>query len=287
MKIAITGATGQLGQLVIQSLQHLQSSHDIVALVRNPEKAAHLFGTTPIEIRHFDYDQPEYLSRALEGIDKLLLISANDIGRRTPQHRAVIAAAQQAGVQYLLYTSLLNADQSPLGLAAEHRETENLIKQSGLNYTLLRNNWYVENYLTALPEIITGGVLYGAADDGKISAASRQDYAEAAAMVLNSTDSIHINQTYELAASQAFTLSQLAQTIQDISGKAIRFQNLSGEDYRVGLTQVGLPASLVEVIVDADVQAKQGALFTERHDLEQLLGHPTTPLTTTILSLLP
>ena len=283
MKIAITGATGQLGRLVIQSLQRLKTPHEIAALVRHPEKATPLFASNHIDIRQFDYDHPEQLTTALEGIDKLLLISANEIGRRTPQHRAVIDAAKHSGVKHLVYTSLLNADHSPLALAVEHRDTEAFIQHSGLSYTLLRNNWYVENYLAALPQIIATGVLYGAAQDGKISAAPRQDYAKAAAIVLNSTDPAHINQTYELAASQSFKLQQLAQTISQISGKAVHYHNLSADDYRTGLNQAGLPAGLIDVIINADEQAVQGALFSERRDLEQLLGHPSTQLAETIV----
>ena len=156
MKIAITGATGQLGQLVIHSLLKNTAAENIVALVRNESKAADL-KAKGIELRHFDYDAPETLTSALSGIDKLLLISANEVGRRTPQHQAVIDAAKQADVPYIAYTSLLNADTSPLGLAQEHRETERLIKDSGLKYTFLRNNWYSENYLGSVAHTIEIG----------------------------------------------------------------------------------------------------------------------------------
>ena len=192
MKIAITGATGQLGQWVIQSLLKNTAAANIVALVRNESKAANL-KAQGIELRLFDYDTPATLASALSGIDKLLLISANEVGRRTAQHKAVIAAAQQAGVPYIAYTSLLNADHSPLGLAQEHRETESLIKASGLQYTFLRNNWYSENYLAGVTHTVEIGTLYGAAGEGKISSAARADYAEAAAKVL--TTSGHENKT--------------------------------------------------------------------------------------------
>ncbi|MEG2300448.1 MAG: NAD(P)H-binding protein, partial [Acinetobacter sp.] len=172
MKIAITGATGQLGNLVIEQLLQLTAAQNIVALVRNVDKAEH-FKVQGIELREFDYDRPETLVPALSGIDKLLLISANEIGRRTPQHKAVIEAAQQARVPYIAYTSLLHADISPLGLAQEHRETEDLIKSSGLKYTILRNNWYSENYLAALTHTVENGTLYGAAGLGEISSAAR------------------------------------------------------------------------------------------------------------------
>ena len=279
MNIAITGATGQLGRFVIESLIQLNSQHHIIALVRDLEKAS-VLKAQGIEIRHFDYDQPQSLANALKGVDKLLLISANEVGRRTLQHKAVIDAAKIANVPYIAYTSLLRADTSPLGLAQEHRETEVLIKQSGLSYTLLRNNWYSENYLASLQHVIETGILFGAAADGQISSATRQDYAEAAAHVLNGTE--HHNKTYELAGSQAFTLSDLAELISKASSKHIRYQNLSTEDYKQGLAQAGLAPELIEVIVDADVQAAQGAMYSEITDLEHILGRATTSIADSI-----
>ena len=251
MKIAITGATGQLGHYVIQALLTKTDAQNIVALVRDLNKAQHL-KAQGVELRHFDYDQTETLAPALEGIDKLLLISANEIGRRTPQHQAVIQAAQQSKVPYIAYTSLLRADTSPLGLAQEHRETEKLIQDSGITYTFLRNNWYSENYLAGVAHTIEIGTLFGAAQDGRISSASRIDYAEAAAKVLTSTG--HENKTYELAGSESFSLSDLATFIGQAVNKDIIYQNLSAEEYTQGLTQAGLPAGLVDVIVDADIQ---------------------------------
>ena len=275
MKIAITGATGQLGNLVIEQLLQLTAAQNIVALVRNIDKAEH-FKAQGIELREFDYDRPETLTPALSGIDKLLLISANEIGRRTPQHQAVIDAAKVAGVPYLAYTSLLRADTSPLGLAQEHRETEKLIQDSGITYTFLRNNWYSENYLAGVAHTIEIGTLFGAAQDGRISSASRIDYAEAAAKVLTSTG--HENKTYELAGSESFSLSDLATFIGQAVNKDIIYQNLSAEEYTQGLTQAGLPAGLVDVIVDADIQTIQGAMYSDSKDLEQLIGHKTTSI---------
>ena len=275
MKIAITGATGQLGNLVIEQLLQLTAAQNIVALVRKIDKAEHL-KVQGIEPREFDYDHPETLVPALSGIDKLLLISANEIGRRTPQHQAVIDAAKVAGVPYLAYTSLLRADTSPLGLAQEHRETEKLIQDSGITYTFLRNNWYSENYLAGVAHTIEIGTLFGAAQDGRISSASRIDYAEAAAKVLTSTG--HENKTYELAGSESFSLSDLATFIGQAVNKDIIYQNLSAEEYTQGLTQAGLPAGLVDVIVDADIQTIQGAMYSDSKDLEQLIGHKTTSI---------
>lgn len=275
MKIAITGATGQLGQLVLKALLKRTDASNLIALVRDKNKAHHIT-EQGIEIRLFDYDQPQTLVPALVGVDRLLLISANEIGRRTVQHQAVIDAAKLAGIQHLVYTSLLNADKSLLGLAQEHRETEARIQESGLAYTLLRNNWYSENYLAGLAHNIETGVLYGAAADGKISSASRQDYAEAAAEVLSTTG--HENKTYELAGSNSFSLNDLAGFMSEASGKDVAYTNLSAEDYAHGLSQAGLASGLIDVIVDADIQAIQGAMFSESKDLENLLGRQTTPI---------
>lgn len=275
MKIAITGATGQLGNLVIEQLLQLTAAQNIVALVRNIDKAEH-FKAQGIELREFDYDSPETLVPALSGIDKLLLISANEIGRRTPQHQAVIDAAKVAGVPYLAYTSLLRADTSPLGLAQEHRETEKLIQDCGITYTFLRNNWYSENYLAGVAHTIEIGTLFGAAQDGRISSASRIDYAEAAAKVLTSTG--HENKTYELAGSESFTKADLAQFISQATHKPVIYQNLSADDLRQGLIQASLPSHLIDVIVDADVQTAKGAMYSNSKDLEQLIGRNTTSI---------
>lgn len=273
MKLAITGATGQLGQFVVNALLKHTKAENIIALVRDFKKAES-FKQQGIELRLFDYDKTETLAPALIGVDKLLLISANEIGRRTPQHQAVVDAAIKSNVPYIAYTSLLNADHNPLGLAQEHRETEALIKHSGMKYTFLRNNWYSENYLPSAHHASETGTLYGSARNGKISSASRHDYAEAAAKVLASNG--HENKIYELAGSTSFTLTDLAQYIALASGKAVQYQNLSADEYTEALTSAGLPAELVNVIVDADIQTINGAMFSDRKDLEQLIGHKTT-----------
>ena len=188
----------------------------------------------------------------------------------------MIDAAKVASVPYLAYTSLLRANTSPLGLAQEHRETEKLIQDSGLRYTFLRNNWYSENYLAGVAHTIEIGTLFGAAQDGRISSASRIDYAEAAARVLTST--VHDNQTYELAGSESFTKADLAQFISQAAHKPVIYQNLSADDLRQGLIQASLPTHLIDVIVDADVQTAKGAMYSDSKDLEQLIGRKTTSI---------
>ena len=277
MKIAITGATGQLGQFVIQHILKLSQEHEIIALVRDIEKAKKLLPNT-IEIRHFDYDQPQTLATSLQGIDKLLLISANEIGRRVPQHKAVIDAAKLAQVPYIAYTSLLNADHSTLGLAQEHRETEQLIKDSSLTYTLLRNNWYIENYLGGLEHDLQHGVIYGASGNGKISAATRDEYAEATAKILIAPPTSHANKTYELASNQSFTKADIAATLAELTHKIIRYENLETEAFLNALVAVGLDDDFASFLADVDNKTAHGAMFSESKDLENLLGHPTLSL---------
>lgn len=275
MSIAVTGATGQLGQLVIETLLKSQPPQNIVALVRNVGKAQKL-KDQGIDVRLFDYDKPETLVPALKGVERLLLISSNNIGSRVPQHKRVVDAAKEAGVKFLAYTSLLYADKSKLSLADEHRQTEAYIKQSGLTWCFLRNGWYTENYLGGIQSAVQSGSLYGSAKDAKISGATRLDFAEAAAKVLT-TDG-HDNKVYELAGSQGFTLSDLAKAISDVSGKEVKYQDIPAADYTTALLGLGLPKGLVDAVVDADVQSIDGALYNDSKELEKLIGRPTTPL---------
>ena len=182
--IAITGATGQLGHYVIKSLMKTVPASQIVAIVRNPAKAQALTAQG-ITVRQADYGDEAALTSALQGVEKLLLISSSEVGQRAPQHRNVINAAKTAGVKFIAYTSLLHADKSPLGLADEHIETEKMLADSGIVYTLLRYGWYTENYLASAPAALEHGVFIGAAGDGKIASATRADYAAAAARVIS------------------------------------------------------------------------------------------------------
>lgn len=272
MKIGVTGATGQLGRLVVESLKSKVSAETIVALVRNPEKAAD-FG---IEARAFDYTQAENLVASLRGIDKLLLISGNEVGQRLPQHLAVIDAAKQAGVKQLFYTSILHADSSPLGLATEHLATEVAIKESGLTYTILRNGWYTENYTGSAKGAVGAGAFIGNAGDGKIASAARVDYAEAVAVVLAGEG--HEGKTYELAGDEAYTLTELAAEISKQSGKTIPYNNLTEAEYAGILKSFGLPDGLAEMLANSDTGASKGGLFDDSKVLSELIGRPTTSL---------
>lgn len=272
MKIGVTGATGQLGRLVIEGLKQKVATETIVALVRNPAKAADL----GVETRAFDYTQAETLVASLQGIDKLLLISGNEIGQRLPQHKAVIAAAKQAGVKQIVYTSLLHADSSPLSLTVEHLGTEVALKESGLTYTILRNGWYTENYTGSAKGAISAGAFIGNAGDGKIASAARADYAEAAVAVLLGQG--HENKTYELAGDEAYTLTELAAEISKQTGKTIPYNNLTEAQYTDILKSFGLPEGLAKMLADSDTGASKGGLFDDSHVLSALIGRPTTPL---------
>ena len=272
MKFGITGATGQLGRIVIEKLKERVSGEEIVALARSKQKAADL----GVEVREADYDRAEALTSALRGIDTLLLISGSEVGKRAPQHKNVISAAKQAGVKWIVYTSILRADKSTISLAAEHLATEIALKESGIPYTLLRNGWYTENYTGSIPGALAGGALAGSAGNGKISSAARADFAEAAVTVL--TASGHEGKVYELAGDDAYTLSDLAAEVSRQTGKDIEYNNLPEKDYASLLAGFGLTEALAKSIAGWDVSASKGELFDDSRQLSKLIGRPTTPL---------
>ncbi|KAA1057103.1 SDR family oxidoreductase [Azospirillum argentinense] len=281
MTIAVTGATGQLGRLVIARLKETVPASGIVALVRSPAKAADL----GVEAREADYGNPETLARALVGVDTLLLISSNEIGQRAAQHRNVVNAAKAAGVGRIVYTSLLHADRSPLSLAEEHRATEADIKASGIPFMILRNGWYTENHTGSVGAALAGGAFIGSAGDGRISSATRADYADAAVAVL--TGSGHEGKTYELAGDEAVTLADLAAEISRQSGKNIPYRNLPEADYAAILAGFGLPEDFAKGIASWDADASKGALFDDGRQLSALIGRPTTPLSAAVAAALP
>ncbi|HEX2988164.1 MAG TPA: SDR family oxidoreductase [Chloroflexota bacterium] len=280
MKIAITGASGQLGHLVINKLKAKIPAANIVALARTASKAADL-GVT---VREADYTRPQTLDHALVGVDTLLFISGSEVGQRVAQHHNVIEAAKRAGVKWVVYTSLLRADTSPLSLADEHRATEAELKASDIPFTLLRNGWYTENYTGSVPGAIAGGAFLGCADDGKISSATRDDYAEAAVAVLTSEG--HVGKTYELAGDDAYTLSDLAAEISRQTGKTIPYKDLPEAEYAAALTGVGLPEGLARAFAGYDVAAARGALFDDGRQLSALIGRPSTPLSVAVADVL-
>jgi NAD(P)H dehydrogenase (quinone) len=274
--IAVTGATGQLGQLVIKHLLNKVEPQQIVALVRNIEKAASLT-SLGVQVRQADYSKPETLESALDGVAKLLLISSSEVGQRASQHKNVIDSAKKAGVELLAYTSLLHADTSPLALAEEHVETEAYLKQAEVPHVLLRNGWYTENYLASVAPALANGGFIGCAQDGKISSAAREDYAEAAAAVLTS-EAEQNGKVYELSGDEAYTLSELSALISKKSGKAIPYINMEEADFAKALEGAGLPAPFAAVLANSDTGASQGALYDDSKTLSALIGHPTKSL---------
>src|ERR1700728_198493 len=278
--IGVTGAGGHLGRLVIESLLGNVSASEIVAVVRNPEKAGDL-ASKGVVVRAGDYSKPETLAPAFSGVDKLLLISGNEVGKRIAQHTAAATAAKQTGAKLLVYTSLLHADRSPLLLGEEHRQSEAAVKASGVPFVLLRNSWYNENYVNAVKQAAKLGVHYGCAGEGRISAAARADYAAACAAVLTAKNDPS-GRTYELAGDQGFTLAQFAAEIAKLSGQPVRYEDLSETDYKAVLVKAGLPEPAAGSFANTDTGISKGALYDDSRQLSKLIGRPTTPISATI-----
>ncbi|MDZ4310621.1 MAG: SDR family oxidoreductase [Cypionkella sp.] len=274
MTIAITGASGALGQLALTALKARAPQADVVALVRDPAKI------TGTPARAFDYTKPETLAPALNGIDTLVLISSNDFNDRAGQHRAVITAAKAAGVKHLIYTSILKGDASPMILAQDHIATEAAIKASGIPATILRNGWYTENYTGSLKASVEHGALIGASADGRIASAARADYAEAIAVT--ALDDSHAGKTYELAGDVPHTMADFAAEVSKQTGKAIPFNNLPKDTYAGILQSFGLPEAFAGILADSDDTSARGSLLDESHTLSKLIGRPTTPIAATI-----
>lgn len=273
--IAVTGASGKLGRLVVEALlARGVAPGEIAALARDREKVRDL-AEQGVQVRVADYERPETLGAALAGVERLLLVSSSELGRRAAQHHNVIEAARDAGVELLAYTSILKADSSRMQLAAEHLETEEEIRASGIPFVFLRNSWYLENYTENLAPALEHGVLLGSAGDGRVSAATRADYAAAAATVL--TGEGHESRIYELGGDEAFTLTGLAAIISAESGKRIEYRDLPEEDYAQALIGAGVPEPYARMLADSDRGLARGELHTERDDLHRLIGRATTP----------
>ncbi|MGE4299891.1 MAG: SDR family oxidoreductase [Desulfovibrionaceae bacterium] len=281
--ITITGASGQLGHLVIDALLDTVPASHIVALARTLDKAKDL-EARGVEVRHADYDTPGTLDAALRGAEKLLLISANEVGRRVPQHTAVIEAARRAGVGLVAYTSILHADTSPMGLAAEHVATEALLRASGIPFVVLRNGWYTENYMASVPAALRYGVFLGSAGNGRIASAARADYAAAAAAVLTRDE--QAGKVYELAGDTAYTLADLAAEITRQSGKTVVYKNLPEAAFQAALMDAGLPQGLAALLAESDTGVTKGGLFDDGRQLSRLIARPTTPLADMVKAML-
>ncbi len=274
--IVVTGATGNLGRHVIEGLLRKVPASEVVVAVRNPEKAADL-AARGVGVRQADYSKPETLADAFKGADKVLLISSSEVGQREKQHRAVLDALKKTGgVRLLVYTSLLHADTSGISLAPEHKATEEAIRASGIPYVFLRNGWYLENYTENLAPALQHGAFIGSAGEGRIAAAARRDFADAAVAVLTSAG--HDNKTYELVGDQSFTMAEVAAEVSRRANKQIVYKDLPPEQFNAALSGAGLPAPVVEMLVSADLGIARGELDDSSHDLSRLIGRPTTPL---------
>jgi len=276
MSIVVTGATGHLGRLAVESLldRGIPGEH-IVAIGRSIEKLADL-PDRGVNVRRGDYNDPASLKDAFAGAEKILLVSSNEVGQRVQQHRNVVDAAAEAGVRLVAYTSIPKAETTPLLLAADHKATEAYIRESGIPFVFLRNAWYIENYTEQIQVALENGAFLGAAGDGRVSAATRADYAAAAAAVL--TEEGHAGTVYELGGDHAFTMAEYAAVLSEQSGKTIIYRDLPAGEYAKALAGFGLPAPIAEVLADGDAGVARGDLLVETGDLSRLIGRPTTPL---------
>jgi NAD(P)H dehydrogenase (quinone) len=273
---AVTGASGQLGRLAVQELMSRGvPAADIVAVVRTPSKADDL-ARSGAHVRAADYSRPQTLGAALAGVDRLLLVSSSVPGQRAAHHTNVIEAAKTAGVSRIAYTSILNADDTTNPLAGEHQDSERVLRAADVPFTLLRNGWYTENYTGQLGQYLQRGEIVGAAGHGRISAATRQDYAAAAAAALLQDE--EDNRTYELGGP-AFDLAELAGVISEVTGTPVAYRDLPVEEYASRLREAGIDEENARFVAALDASIAHGDLETSRQDLARLLGRPATPLT--------
>ncbi|MEU0103676.1 SDR family oxidoreductase [Streptomyces sp. NPDC006267] len=279
MSIVVTGATGALGRLVVDALLATAPASEVVAVVRDKEKAAAL-AARGVELRIADYDRPETLTGAFRAGDRVLLISGSAVGRRVPQHAAVIDAAKVAGVAQLAYTGILGGPEADFTLADEHRTTERLILDSGLPYTFLRNGWYTENYTANLAPVLAHRAVVANAGDGRVASAARADYAAAAAVVL--TGEGHLGAAYELSGDTAWSFSEYAALLSELTGDTIAYRNVPAAVHQEILVGAGLPEALAAILADVDEAIGRGRLAGTSGDLARLIGRPTTPLAETV-----
>jgi NAD(P)H dehydrogenase (quinone) len=280
MSLVVTGASGHLGRLTVQALLDRGVAPDrIVAAARTPELLDDLAGRG-VDVRRADYDDPQSLKEAFAGVDRVLLISSSTVGGRIDQHRNVVEAAREAAVELIAYTSIPRADSTTMLLAADHAATEQLIVESGLPHVFLRNSWYVENYTEQLATTLEHKAVLGSAGDGRVSAASRADYAAAAAAVLAGDGPRNL--AYELGGDAAFSLAEYAATVSQVTGEQVTYVDQSPADYQAFLESVGVPAPMPRILADADVALSRGDLLVESGDLGRLIGRPTTSLVSAV-----
>jgi NAD(P)H dehydrogenase (quinone) len=276
MSIVVTGATGQLGRLVVESLLARGVPADqIVAAGRDEGRLAELAANV-VRTARIDYNDPASLKEAFTGADALLLVSGSEVGRRVEQHGNAVEAAKDAGAGRIVYTSAPKATTSALVLAPEHKATEEIIAASGLPATILRNGWYHENQLPALEQARSTGEIVASAGDGRTASASRRDFAEAAAVVL--TEDGHVGKVYELSGDKAWNYTELAATFAEILGRPVVYRSVSPDEHRQILLAAGLDEGTVGFLLALDKNTRDGLLGVTNGELRTLIGRPTTPL---------
>lgn len=271
---AVTGATGQLGRLVMRGLVEQVGPEQVVAVVRDPGKATDL-QAQGVAVRHANYADVAALTEAFAGVERVLLISGSEVGQRVQQHRNVIDAAKQAGIRRIAYTSILYADTTTNPLAPEHLATEAAIKTSGLLYSLLRHGWYTENYIPTVQTAEQTGTVLTSAGKGRVSSATRADYAATDVAALLHDDG---NTAYELAGDTAWSFDELAAAISALLSTSITAQHVSAEEHIAALEAAGLPHETAQFVASIDASIAKGELENESKALSRLIGRPTTPL---------
>lgn len=279
MSIVVTGATGHYGGLVVKHLiERGTPAADIVAVGRNEQRLAQLASEYGVRTAPIDYDKPETLGKAFTGADSVLLVSGSTLGTRVQQHKNVVDTARESGVNLLAYTSVLDAEHSPLAVAPDHRATEEYIKKSGVPYVFLRNAWYTENYATDVEQAGKTGVIESAAGDGVIASATRDDLADAAAVVLSNPDEYR-NTTLELSGGRTFTYADLAAVASAITGREVVYKNVTTDQLTEDLSAAGLPKDAVSWVVKLAADTASGALSAKHSDkLANIVGHKLTGL---------
>jgi NAD(P)H dehydrogenase (quinone) len=273
--IAVTAATGQLGTLVVDELLTRVPAERVVAVARDAEKAAPL-AAKGVDVRVASYDDPAALSAALQGVDRLLLISSSEVGRRVPQHTNVVNAAKEAGVSFIGYTSAPKASDTDLILAPEHKATEEVVRASGIPYSIMRNNWYFENYGSTVEAAKATGEIISSANGGRIAAVPRSDLAAGHAAVVAGDG--HENTVYEFAGDEAWTWDEFAAALSDVLGTPVAHRNVTTDEHAAALVAAGLDEGTAGFLAALDVNIAGGALDVESGDLRRVIGRPTTTL---------
>ena len=275
MKLLVTGATGKFGSKVVETLLKTVPASQLAVSVRNPEKAEEL-RARGVEIRQGDFDHPETLDAAFAGVDRLLLVSADgDNETRIRQHANAVAAAERAGVGFIAYTSLANAQESQNLFAPTHQATEEAILKTGIPYSFLRNNWYLENEISSIQGVLAGAPWVTSAENGKVGWALQQDYAEAAAAVLSGDG--HENTVYELSG-KVLTQEEIAAALGSVLGKEVIVQQVDDATYADIMQAAGVPDFVIPILVEIQRSIRVGSLDVESNDFEKLLGRPATPI---------